>query len=169
MSTEENKAIARRYPEEVYNEKNLDVLDEIIDKNIVAHWGVEMEGLQTIKEYVSMNQNAFPDVKLTIKDQIAEGDKVVNRWTFTGTHKGEFKGIAPTGKSVTVTGIIIFKIANGKIVESWSNIDMLGLMQQIGAVPPPKQNKDICFRILYKLDYKIDNSWCWNIFNIMIY
>ena len=134
MSIEENKALARRYPEEVYNQGKLDVLDEIFDKNIVAHWGVEMEGLQAIKEYISMNTNAFPDVKITIEDQIAEGDKVVMRHFFNATHKGEFKGIAPTGKSITVTGILIFKIANGKIIESWAQNDALGWMQQIGAV-----------------------------------
>ena len=139
MSIEENKAIARRYPEEVYNQGKLDVLDEIIDKNIVAHWKPTINGLQPVKEYVSMNQNAFPDVKLTIEDQIAEGDKAVNRWTFTGTHKGEFRGIAPTGKTVKVTGIIIFKIADGKIVESWAINDALDWMQQLGAVSLPGQ------------------------------
>ncbi len=139
MSTKENKAIMRRYPEEVYNQGKLDVLDEIFDKNIVAHWGVEMEGLQTIKEYISINTNAFPDVKITIKDQIAEGDKAVMRAFFTATHQREFNGNAPTGKKVKVTGIIIFKIANGKIIESWAETDALGWMKQLGAISPPGQ------------------------------
>ena len=101
MSLEENKAIARRYPEEVYNKKDIDVLDEIMDENNINHWlKPEINGLQTIKEYVSKNLVAFPDVKFTVEDQIAEGDKVVTRASFTATHKGEFRGISPTGKKV---------------------------------------------------------------------
>ena len=138
MSLEENKAIARRYPEEVYNKKNIDVLDEIIDENIINHWWKpEINGLQTIKEYVSKNLVAFPDVKFTVEDQIAEADKVVTRVSFTATHKGEFRGIAPTGRKVEVTGVVIFKIVNGKIVETWAEMDTLGWMQQLGVTSMP--------------------------------
>ncbi len=139
MSIEENKAISRRYPEEVYNQGRLDVLDEIMDKNIVAHWGVEMESLKVIKEYILMNTNAFPDIKIAVEDIIAEGDKVVMRYFFTATHKGEFKGVAPTGKSIKVTGILIFKIANSRIIESWAQSDALGRMQQLGIISLPGQ------------------------------
>ena len=135
MSLEENKAIARRYPEEVYNKKDIDVLDEIIDKNIINHWWKpEINDPQIIKEYISKNLVAFPDVKFTVEDQIAEGDKVVTRVSFTATHKGEFRDIAPTGKKVKVTGVIIFKITNGKIAETWAEMDALSWMQQLGVI-----------------------------------
>lgn len=138
MSVEENKVISRRYPLEVYNQKNLEVLDEIMDENIVNHWWKpEVNGPQAIKAYVSKNLNAFPDVKFTIEDQIAEVDKVVIRTTFTATHKGEFMGIGPTGKKVKVTLIIIFKLANGKIVETWAENDALGWMKQLGITSIP--------------------------------
>jgi predicted ester cyclase len=138
MSIEENKTIARRYPEEVYNKKDIDVLDEIIDENIINHWWKpEINGLQIIKEYISKNLVAFPDVKFTVEDQIAEGDKVVTRVSFTATHKGEFRGIAPTGRKVKVTGVIIFKITNGKIVETWAEMDALSWMQQLGVISMP--------------------------------
>jgi len=80
---------------------------------------------------------AFPDVRLTIEDMVAEGDKVAVRWAWSGTHRGEYMGIAPTGKEVTYTGITIHRITGGKIVESWDEVDNLGLMQQLGVAPPP--------------------------------
>jgi len=138
MSLKENKSMARRYPEEVYNQKNIDVLDEIMDENIINHWWEpEVNGLQTIKEYVSKNLVAFPDVKFIVEDQIAEGEKVVTRVSFTATHKGEFMGIPPTDKKVKVTGVIIFKITKGKIVETWAENDALGWMKQLGITSIP--------------------------------
>ncbi len=133
MSTEENKAIAYSYFEEAYNQRNIDILDEIVDENIINHWWTpEINGLKTIKEYVAKNLKAFPDVRFTVEDQIAEEDMVATRAYFTATHKGEFMGIAPTGKKVKVTIIIIFKMTNGKIVETWAEIDALGWMRQLG-------------------------------------
>ena len=85
----------------------------------------------------SKNLVAFPDVKFTVEDQIAEADKVVTRVSFTATHKGEFRGIAPTGRKVEVTGVVIFKIVNGKIVETWAEMDTLGWMQQLGVTSMP--------------------------------
>jgi predicted ester cyclase len=138
MSLEENKSIARRYPEEVYNQKKIDVLDAIMDKNIINHWWEpEVNGLQTIKEYISKNLVAFPDVKFIVEDQIAEGEKVVTRVSFTATHKGEFMGISPTDKKVKVTGVIIFKITKGKIVETWAEMDSLSWMRQLGVISMP--------------------------------
>jgi predicted ester cyclase len=135
MSVKENKEIAYRYFEEAYNQKNIDVLDEIMDENIINHWWEpEINGIKIIKEYVAKNLKAFPDVKFTIEDQIAEGEKVVTRVSFIATHKGEFMGIAPTGKKVKVTGVIIFKITNSKIVETWAEMDALSWMQQLGVV-----------------------------------
>ena len=139
MSTEENKALTRRIAEEIINLGNLDVADEVYAKDFINYVPPdEIKGPEGIKQYFSQMRNAFPDIKSTTQDQIAEGDKVVDYQVVTGTHKGEFQGIAPTGKQIKVTATIINRIAGGKIVESWSNIDMLGLMQQIGAIPLPK-------------------------------
>ena len=139
MSIEENKALSLRVTEEIFNQGNLDLVDEIIDKNFIAHGSSEdTKGPEGLKQFASQFRSAFPDLKITTQDQIAEGDRVVSRQLAIGTHKGELQGIAPTGKQITITAIIIDRSAGGKIVESWSNIDMLGLMQQIGAVPSPK-------------------------------
>ena len=88
-------------------------------------------------QYYATYRAAFPDTHLTIEDQIAEGDKVVTRWTATGTNQGTLMGIPPSGKRVTITGISITRIANGKAVEDWVNFDTLGMLQQIGAIPTP--------------------------------
>jgi len=141
MSTEDNKALDRRGFEEVWNKGNLAVVDELNDANVVTHNppGPPLRGTEAFKQFVLMYRSAFPDVQLTIEDQIAEGDKVVTRWTARGTHQGELMGIPPTGKQATVTGITVGRVANGKFVESWSNFDALGMMQQLGVVPAPGQ------------------------------
>ena len=119
MPTEENKAILRRWYEVVYNQGNSDAVDEICDKNIISHISSdEIKGTESQKKFISMMRSAFPDIQFTIEDQIAEGDKVVNRWTFTGTHKGEYIGVSPTGKLIRGTGITIHRIANDRMVES---------------------------------------------------
>ena len=135
---EENKAIARRDSVEVWNKGNLDTVDEISTAVGVAHMpgSPDIHTLEDYKQYVTMNRNAFPDIHFTIEDEIAQGDKVVIRWTVTGTHKGDLMGISPTGKQCTGTGITIYRFSGGKIQESWSNWDALGMMQQLGIVPP---------------------------------
>ena len=137
MSTEENKAIDRRFTEEVWNQGNLAVVDELMSADYDGHDPAMPAGSEGLKQFVLMYRSAFPDVHLTIEDQIAEGDTVVSRWTARGTHKGELMGIPPTGKQVTVTGMNIERIANGKFVEGWSNYDTLGMLQQLGVVPAP--------------------------------
>ena len=140
--SEENKAIVRRALEEMFGQWNLAVADEIYDKDFVGHAAPEeIRGPEGIKQFVSMNRSAFPDLQFTIEDQIAEGDKVVTRWTARGTHKGELMGIAPTGKQVAFTGITISRIVDGKAVEGWVNRDALGMLQQLGAVPAPGQGR----------------------------
>jgi steroid delta-isomerase-like uncharacterized protein len=140
MSIEENKAIVSRATEEIFNKNNLAVVDELYATNFVSH-GSDIPGVtpdrEGYKQFVTMSRTALPDFHTTIEDMIAEGDKVVQRFTARGTHKGEFMGIPPTGKQVTITGIAIDRIAGGKIVENWVNIDMLGMMVQLGVVPPP--------------------------------
>jgi steroid delta-isomerase-like uncharacterized protein len=97
--------------------------------------GEEIHGPEGVKHFYTQLRNAFPDIHFRIKDQIAEGDKVVTHWTASGTHKGQFKGIQPTGKKFTVTAIDIDRIVDGKVKECWTNMDELGLLQQLGVIP----------------------------------
>jgi len=138
MSTEENKAKQRRVWEEAFNKGDLSVADELFAPNYVYHGpiGMEYKGPEGFKQMVTMFRNAFPDLHVTVEDMVAEGDKVVSRFTFTGTHKGELMGIAPTGKQVTIAGTVIVRWVGGKEVEAWGSEDLLGMMQQLGVVPP---------------------------------
>ena len=135
--SEQNKAAQRRLYEEVFNKGNLSVIDEVVSPDIVDHNpgpGVPptREGF---KQFVSTNRAAFPDIRIEVNDILAEGEKVVARFTMRGTHRGELMGIAPTGKQVTVSGIDILRWEGGKAVEHWGNMDDLGLLQQLGVVP----------------------------------
>ncbi|HKZ86060.1 MAG TPA: ester cyclase [Anaerolineae bacterium] len=142
MSTEENKAFARR-AYDAFNQGlrtgNLAALDEVIAGNMVDHNPAPGQGpgLEGAKQVFTQFFAAFPDLQFTVEDMIAEGDKVASRITARGTHKGDFQGIPATGKQVMQTGIDILRIAGGKIVERWGEFDNLGLLQQLGVVPPP--------------------------------
>ena len=136
MSTEENKAIARRYIEELFNQKNLATVDELNTPDFVLHNdATTIQGLESYKQFLSMYLTAFPDLHMTIEDMIAEGDIVAERVSIRGTHKGDLMGIPPTGKQVTIPAIYIVRFANGKGVEVWANTDILGLLLQLGVVP----------------------------------
>ena len=137
--SEENKALVRRQTEEVFNKHNPDAVDEIYAPDFVNHSAPpgmpnDRAGLKAL---VGMNLGAFPDLKVTSDFQLAEGDKVVMRWTATGTHTGELMGIPATGKPVKMTGIAIVRFADGKIAELWMESDQMGMMQQLGVVPAP--------------------------------
>ena len=135
MSTEENKDLMRRWIEGV-NQGNLEVLDELCVPDFVYHNASQtMQGLEAFKQVLSMYLAAIPDLHLTLEDVIAEGDRVVTRQTYRGTHQGNLMGIPPTGKHVTLTGMAITRIASGNVVEQWANNDDLGLLQQLGVVP----------------------------------
>ena len=137
MSTEDNKALARRGFEETLNQRNLTVLDELHVPDFVYHAASRtIQGREPFKQFMSMLLTAFPDLHVSIEDVIGEGDKVVVRFTARGTHQGDFMGIPSTGKSAAVTGISIIRIANGKFLEEWANTD---LVQQLGVVPAPGQ------------------------------
>lgn len=138
MSTEENKAIVRRY-REAHSTNNLALLDDIVATDIISHSGIPglPPGLEGGKMVHMMFASAFSDGKATTDDLFAEGDKVVERFTFHGTNTGPFMGAPATGKQVTSTGMSIFRIANGKIVEHWGENDALGTMQQLGLIPMP--------------------------------
>ena len=141
MSTEENKAVVRRFYEEC-NKGNMAALEELYAApNYVWHGtGVFRDmDLAGSKQLWAAWWTAFPDLHYTVEDLIAEGDKVVARQTFRGTHQGEIMGVPATGKVVTWTAIIISRFAGGKFVDDWENLDLLGLMQQLGAIPQMAQ------------------------------
>ena len=139
MSIEQNKELAARMHEEVVNQKKLSALDDYIAADVVWHDPPPglAAGMEGFKQFFPMLYAAFPDWHATIEDVIAEGDKVVHRIKGGGTHKDEWMGIAATDKHVTTTGILIYRIDNGKIVEEWLQYDVLGVMQQLGAIPAP--------------------------------
>ena len=137
MSTEENKVQVLRFIEEAWHKGNLDIIDELYAPDFVfqkAPPGLppDREGF---KQGVAVYRAAFPDIRISVVDLIAEGDKLVIRWSWNGTHEGEFMGIPPTNKLVTKSGITIIRIVGGKVVERWDESDNLGLMQQLGVIP----------------------------------
>jgi steroid delta-isomerase-like uncharacterized protein len=143
MSTEQNKALVRRYWGDVWNKGNLALVDELIATDFDGHplpsdpdFG---RGPAGQKQLVGLYRGAFPDMQMTIDDMAADGDRVVLRWTARGTNTGEMMGMPATGKSATVTGIVINRLAAGKIVDSWTKCDALGMMQQLGVIPTPEQ------------------------------
>jgi predicted ester cyclase len=137
MSTEENKASNRRFYEEVINQKQLAVVDEVAGDNYHSHDfppGLP-PGREGLKLFISVFHAAFPDGHLTIDQMIAEGDTVATRLTFHGTHTGEFQGIAPTGKKVTIPALDMARFVNGKLVEHWGGPNQMSLLQQLGVIP----------------------------------
>ena len=141
MSTEVNKASLRRFYDEAFNKRNRAAIDEFIAPNQVDHAAPPGTpgGLAGARQTISMYLTAFPDLRFTVEDIIAEGDRVVARLTMRGTQQGAFMGILPTGKQVTSTAIAINRLAGGKSVEHWLEMDTLGLLQQLGVVPMPGQ------------------------------
>lgn len=140
MQTENNTTVASRWYEEVFNAGKIELIDELFAPNFVDHDPSNpLPGLEGVRQLVSMYRGAFPDLHLTIDDEITEGDKVVTRFTGRGTHKGPLMGIPPTGKRVTITAIDILRFENGRIAEHWGNQDLLGMMRQLGVIPAPGQ------------------------------
>ena len=142
MSAEDNKALVRRFVDEVQSGGNTDLIDEICSPELVNHSApsglpADREG---IKILTTMFKGAFPDSYFSVEDMIAEGDKVVTRKTFHGIHEGEFMGIPPSGRTVNVSLIDIVRISDGQVVEHWSVGDNLGMMQQLGVVPQPGES-----------------------------
>ena len=135
---QKNSILIRRWFEEVWNNGRMEAIDEMASPDVIGHGQAQHAtdiGLREFKPFVQALRSAFPDMKVTIDYVIEQGDKVVARWTSTMTHRGEFLGIAPTGKKATITGTTTQRISGGKIVEGWDNWDQLGLLVQIGAVP----------------------------------
>jgi predicted ester cyclase len=137
---EANKALVRRIWEEIFNRRNLALADELIAPGSVNHEappGITGEGPEEVRQVVTMLTTAFPDHRIDILELVAEGDKVVTRSIFSGTHQGLFMGIPPTGKHFTMEQINITQVVNGKAVEHWGVRDDLGMMQQLGVIPQP--------------------------------
>jgi steroid delta-isomerase-like uncharacterized protein len=139
MSTEQNKSIVRRWVEEGWNKHNMAVIDEVYVPNFVQHEPEPqtVNSSEALKQYVGAYLTAFPDLHLSMEDLIAEGDKVVWRFNSTGYQTGPFMGLPPTGRTGNITGIVIFRLEDSRIVEGWVNIDVLGLLQQVGIIPTP--------------------------------
>jgi steroid delta-isomerase-like uncharacterized protein len=138
MSAESNKALSRRLLDEAFNAGNIDVVDELVTTDFVNHDAAMPEamiGPDAAKASIKGYRSAFPDLRLTIEEQIADDEAVATRWSAKGTHQGDLMGMTPTGKQATVTGITIDKIVDGRIAESWTNWDTLGMLQQLGVVP----------------------------------
>ena len=147
MTAESNKKLSRRFLEEAFTRGNMNVIDEIYAANHTNHGPGALptlpDGPEGMRQLVSFYRKAFPDTKFHIDEQVSEGDRVVTRWTATGTQSGEMQGmgIPVTGRPVTVTGVTVDRFANGKIVESWGIFDQMGMMQQLGVIPTQTQGR----------------------------
>lgn len=133
----ENKALVRRYVEEVLNNRNLILIDELFAPTFIDHDSSmpEAKGPAGVKRLAAIVHTSFPDLHFTIEDMVAEGDKVVYRYSVRGTHQNEFMGIAATGRRISFTGIHIYRVGGGQLQEEWENWDTLGVMRQLGALP----------------------------------
>jgi steroid delta-isomerase-like uncharacterized protein len=137
--SERDKITVRRGFEELFTRGQLDIADEVFSQDYVGHDATmprDIRGPSEAKQLVQMYRSAFPDLKMIVEEQLAEGDLVATRFTASGTHRGELMGIAPTGAKVTVTGVTVDRMKDGKSVESWTSYDALGMLRQLGAIPP---------------------------------
>ena len=141
MSLQENKALVRRYVDEVQSQHNLAAIDELFSPAFINHDNeADPPGTEGVKRFFTILFDAFPDARFTIHLQLAEGDKVMTYKTLQGTHLGYFMGIPPTGKRVSFSGMDVFTVVHGKLAEHWSVSGMLELMQQLGVVPAPEKS-----------------------------
>ena len=135
MSATNNKLLADRVWEEVWHQGDLERIEELFASDFVRHDpGREIHGPEENRQFIKGFRAAFPDVHFTVLDQIAEGDKVAVRYRFQATHLGDFQGMPPTGKQVGYSGILIYRVANGRIAEQWTEFDLLGFLKQLGAL-----------------------------------
>lgn len=139
MSDQPSKTVVRRYYDEVFNQRRVDLVDELATEKYVEHdpFPGQGDGRADLKARVGAILDAFNPVRFTLEDMVAEGDRVVVRWTQKGTHSGNFMGIPPTGKQYTIAGIDIHGIRDGLMAEHWHVVDQLALLQQLGVMPAP--------------------------------
>ncbi len=142
MPTAPTNSFIRRIFDKGFNQGNLAVVDEVLSPNHIAHnaIGGAPNGPHGLKLLIAMFRTAFPDLHCTVEDEIHEGDKFSARWTMSGTHQGLFLGNPPTGKRVRVPGLIFGRTMDGKVAEDWTIIDQMGMLQQLGLVPPSSAN-----------------------------
>ncbi len=146
MTSEQNKDVVRRFYEELWNNRQVNLADELIAAECVTYQlrsGVEAgavtRGPEAIKHHVEEWLTGFPDLRFTVEQMIAEGDQVVTRSVMRGTHTGTWLGLAPTGKRVSIRMMVMQRIENGKIAEDWVLVESLGLLQQLGLVPATQE------------------------------
>jgi steroid delta-isomerase-like uncharacterized protein len=136
MSIESNKAVIRRYLDEVAHGRNLDAIDDMIAADAVWHHpDQDVHGAAGFKAFMAAIFDGFPDIHWTVEHEIGEGDFVVHHWTARGTHTGAFMGVPPTGRSMRQGGIAIWRVVDGTVVEKWEHYDALGAFQQLGLLP----------------------------------
>ena len=146
VSEEENKVVIRRWIE-AYNERDLEAEADVLAPGYVAHvpgapGPLGLEGLEAWRQFTAPFTEAFPDLRLTVEDIMAEGEMVAARVAFHGTHRGAFQGIPPTGKEVAFSSMEFNRVVDGKVEEHWVELDLLGLMQQLGAIPEPEHSEE---------------------------
>lgn len=138
-----NKELAHRFHMDIFQDGNLELADELVTADFAWRGGMappqEPCGPDGVKAVAEAVISAFPDREIVHHDELAEGDKVLIRWTMSGTQQGELQGIPPTGKRVTVTGFDLFRVSGGKITDLWQEVDQLSMLQQLGALPAPDQ------------------------------
>ena len=141
MSTEENKAVVRRFFGELLSSDNLALADELLSPGFRFYFAGSPDpmDLESYKGFLAARRGAFPDRSFVVEEMIAEGDKVSARFTMRGTHDGELQGIAPSRKEVTMTGIDMISLSEGKMVEDRVEVDQLGMMQQLGVIASPQR------------------------------
>jgi steroid delta-isomerase-like uncharacterized protein len=137
MTPAENKTVVNRFVEEVINQGRLEQADELVVADFVELDPLpgQQPGREGLKEVIGQMRTAFPDIHWVLSEQVAEGEKVVSRFTWSGTHRGTFFGVPATGKSINVKGVVIDRIVKGKMVDSRILMDGLSMMQQLGALP----------------------------------
>jgi predicted ester cyclase len=132
-----NKALVRRFYKEVYVDWNMALVDEVVSPRFTSHdWPEGSTGPQAFRDYYAAIRAAVPDARYEVDDMLADGDRVAVRWRLLGTHEGDFGGIAPTGRPITLRGIAIYRVADGKLMERWVVSDLHGLLAEIGANSP---------------------------------
>ena len=136
--SDQNRALVRRFIEEVFNQGRLSVAEELLAPDYVHHdpaTGERGSGIGGLEHLVGFYRQAFPDFQISLEDQMAAEDRVVERWSGRGTHRGSLSGVAATGRTISAQGISIHRIANGRIAETWTCFDSASILRQIGAIP----------------------------------
>jgi steroid delta-isomerase-like uncharacterized protein len=143
--SEANKALIRHWCNEGFNKNNMAVADEVYAANVYYNEpsAGEVIGCEPLKQFVATWRTAFPDSVLRIDEEVAEGDRLAVRWTFRGTHRGDFRGLAPTGRTIEFTAMYFYRFNGGKVVEIHAMVNLLKLLQQLGAVPSLQQVREL--------------------------